>query len=382
MTRSFDYSARPGFALPSAIIVLVLLSTLIVGTLFVATEELRSGRSDVADQRALAAAEWALERAALGWDAQRNSALGIGERVELGVFTDEGDSVRAIATRVARRAVWIAARATSFDGRAIPARRVVGGSFRLVGPNVSLAAALTSGGTVTVVTGGVVSGRDSASTVVSARSCAGEPRADAAGVAVPDSAGACGATCATTPPVGVDGAPPVTLGPGANDPAFSTFGDESRASLAQRATVVLGAGTYVSRPVVVANACVVSDPLNWGDPSGESPCGDHFPVVHVRGDAVLAAGAVGQGVLLVDGDLTLEAGARFAGIVVVADDVVVRGPGADISGVVLAANADGVDGTRVEHGGAVRFGSCVARAASLGTARLERTPGRWWAELR
>ena len=57
------HADRGGFALPAAIMALVLLSALVAGALFVSTEELRAGRTDLADQRAMATAEWALERA-------------------------------------------------------------------------------------------------------------------------------------------------------------------------------------------------------------------------------------------------------------------------------------------------------------------------------
>ncbi|HEX6049577.1 MAG TPA: hypothetical protein VFZ21_09915 [Gemmatimonadaceae bacterium] len=374
--------ARRGVALPAAIFALVLLSTLIVGALFVATEELRAGRSDVADQRTLAAAEWALEHAVTRWDPRQNTALRVGDRTELLSFAHDGDSVRVVATRTQPRAVWLAARATSRDGRTIPARRVVGGSYRLVGPTVSPGAALTSGGRVTVTSGGLVVGVDAAATASSARVCGEAPPASVAAVAVPDSADVCGETCGATPPVGLEGDPLVANGPPAADPAFSTFGDDTRATLSRRAALVLEPGTYVTRPASDGTECVVSDPMNWGDPAGTSPCADHFPIVHVRGDAVLGPGSVGQGMLLADGGVTLEAGARFAGIVIATNAIVVRGPGAEISGLALAANADGAGATRLEDGGAIRYGGCVARAAVLGAARLARTPERWWAELR
>ena len=381
MKRPFARRRR-GFALPSAIFVLVLLSTLIVGALFVATEELRAGRGDVANQRTLAAAEWALEQAATGWDPHYNTALGVGEHAELFTFDDDGDSVRVVATRTQPRAVWLAARATSRDGRAIPARRVVGGSYRLVGPTIPAGAALTAGGRVTVTPGGVIAGLDEANTESSARVCGDEPAASIAAVAVPDSAAVCGATCDTTPPLGLEGDPLIIRGPIATDPSFTTFGDDTRTSLSQRATLVLEGGTYVTRPATDGAQCITSDPMNWGDPAATSPCAGHFPIVHVRGDAVVGPGSVGQGVLLVDGDVTFEANARFAGVVIATNAIVVRGAGAEISGIAIAANANGAGATRIEDGGAIRYGGCVARAAALGAARLARTPERWWAELR
>jgi len=378
---------RSGFVLPGAIIALVLLSTLVVGALFVATEELRAGRSDVADQRALTVAEHGIEQTIASWEAVRNTALVVGETVRDDVPpTADGDVVEVTMTRTQPRAVWIVAHAVARDGRPTPARRALGASLRLVGPSFTLRAALTAAGAVTVESGGVIDGQNGQNgtpAVVRAAWCAGESAASVAGVMAPDTARVCGAECTGGVPPGVFGVPAVAMEAlVSSDSVFRAFGDESRISLAARASVVLGAGTLTPRPVVSGAKCDVTVALNWGDPDGATPCADHYPIVWVRGDAVLAAGAMGQGILLVDGDVTIEAGARFAGVVVASDDVIVRGDGAEIVGATFAADADGADGTRVSDGGAIRFGRCAARAAMLGASRLVRTPGRWWAELR
>jgi hypothetical protein len=91
---------------------------------------------------------------------------------------------------------------------------------------------------------------------------------------------------------------------------------------------------------------------------------------------------VGQGVLLVDGSLRVEANARFAGVVVVSGNVVVDGLGAEIDGIVFALGNDGTNPSRVVNGGAIRYASCAVHRAVLGTARLTRTAGRSWVELR
>ena len=83
MMRARSNRRREGFALPAAIIAIVLLSALVAGALFVSTEELRSGRGDASDQRALTAAEWALDRAILAWDTQRNTAQALGSSATL-----------------------------------------------------------------------------------------------------------------------------------------------------------------------------------------------------------------------------------------------------------------------------------------------------------
>jgi hypothetical protein len=91
---------------------------------------------------------------------------------------------------------------------------------------------------------------------------------------------------------------------------------------------------------------------------------------------------VGQGILIVSGPLRVEANARFEGIVIASGGIDVDGAGAEINGAAFAGAADGAGGTRVSNGGAIRLATCALRRALLGTARLERAPGRWWAELR
>jgi Tfp pilus assembly protein PilV len=106
MMRARSNRRREGFALPAAIIAIVLLSALVAGALFVSTEELRSGRGDASDQRALTAAEWALDRAILAWDTQRNTAQALGSSATLvAAYAPPNDSVVVTATRVQRDAV-------------------------------------------------------------------------------------------------------------------------------------------------------------------------------------------------------------------------------------------------------------------------------------
>jgi hypothetical protein len=370
-----DRAGADGFALPAALLALVIIAALIAGALFMSAEELRAGRSDLASHRALAAAELALDRAIAGWDAQLNVGLRPGQvRVLAASADDRGDSTIVVATRVQDRAVWITSRATSSaDGRPIPARVTIAAAMRLLVPVLPLDAALSVGGAAVVV-GGTVDGRDTTSDA-----CAADAPRDVAGILAPDTARVCGPDCSTGVPAGVSGTPALAS-------RASLTSDSAGAltlnGLANRATMTLPGGELAPRPAVNGDRCVVDDPLNWGDPARAGPCADHYPVIRVTGDVVLGPGSVGQGLLLIDGSLTVSAGARFDGVVVARNDVRVAGAGAEISGVVLAGDVDGAGGSEVRDGGAIRFAGCVARRSLLAAARLTRAPERWWAELR
>jgi hypothetical protein len=375
---------RRGVALPTAVIALVLLSALVAGARVVSTEELHAGRGDVADQRALAAAEWALARAIGAWDPQRNTRDTVGRAV---IILDEApapnERVVVTATRVQRRSVWLSAEAMATgDGRAARARHAIAVSLRLAGVSVAEQAALTALGGVTVDRG-IIDGRDAGGSSDASGVCADDERADAAGIAVPDVSRVTCVDCASFSGGGVFGNPPIDSSvPPPGDSAAAGARAAWRGALDARATIDIAGGTLSTRPAVVNGECDRTDPLDWGDPSGATSCADYYPVIHVRGNATVAAGSVGQGVLLVDGTLRIEPSARFEGVVVVSGDVLVAGTGAEIVGVVVAADGGGAGTSLVSDGGAIRFGRCAVRRAVLGSARLERTPVRWWTELR
>ncbi|HEX5076353.1 MAG TPA: hypothetical protein VFW03_24275 [Gemmatimonadaceae bacterium] len=371
--------ARAGFALPVALFALVLVSALVAGALFVATEELRAGRGDSADQRALAAAEWALDRAILTWDSRRNVTQRVG-RVDT-LMTEYGppnDTTVVVATRVQGRAVWMAATATrGGDGRSIPARHTIAASLRLVTAPFPTPAALTSNGGV-VVDGGVVDGR-AGPTPVDSVNCT--ESASAAGIRVLDVSRVTCPSCGTSSGSGVFGLPPIDSG-GITDSTMATVVNATISSLAGRASVDLPGGTMTPRPTPGDAFCDLTDPYNWGDPGGSSACSNWLPVIHVRGSVVLAAGSVGQGILVADGSVRVEDGARFVGVVMARGDVAVRGLGAEIAGAVFAAPGSTQEVSRISDGGSIRFDPCAVQRASLSTARLVRTPERWWVELR
>jgi hypothetical protein len=379
MTRRLRNLPRAGFALPAALFAVVLVSAFVAGALFVATEELRTGREDGADQRALAAAEWALDRAILTWDSRRNITQPIGRTDTIAAqYGAPNDTAVVTATRVQRRAVWLVATATrGGDGRAIPARHTVAASLRLVTVRFPTTAALTSGGAV-VVDGGVVDGR-AAPALGDTADC--PESSSAAGIRVPDVSRVTCPTCATSSESGVFGLPPIDSS-GITDSTFAVVLNAMIASLVRRASIDLPGGTLTPRPTAGQASCDLADPLNWGDPGGTSPCGDWLPVIHVRGSVVLSAGAVGQGILVVDGSVRVESGARFVGMVIARGDVAVSGLDAEIAGAVFAAPGGSGAASRITDGGSIRFEPCAVQRASMMAARLVRTPERWWIELR
>lgn len=113
-------------------------------------------------------------------------------------------------------------------------------------------------------------------------------------------------------------------------------------------------GVFTPLPSVVAGACALDDPLNWGSPSlPEGPCGSHFPVKTTAGSSVVSGGE-GQGILYAAGDLQLTDGHRFVGVVLVAGNLMVDG-GARVEGFVRVAGS-----ARIAATADVRASGCGA----------------------
>ena len=389
---------RRGFALPVVLAALVLLTALVAGMLFIATEELRAGRTDVAEEQALAAAELALLQALAHPRLRGDSlaALAPGATIDLsgpsvsppGIGLDAPPSattrrveVVVRATRSSERLAWVVARSLiGGDGSPLAVRRTVAAAMRIMTPRFAPAAALTAGGSVTVTGDATVNGTDPAT---GGESCASLAAGEVAGVAVPDTMRVCDGICPTPGVPAIVGAPSRLADPAAADSAtYERFGAVTRDRLAASADIVLEGGAYAPSPKSLGDMCDRAEWSNWGDPSGSSPCADYYPVIRVRGDVTLESGSAGQGILIADGDVTFEGAARFVGVVVARDDLMLRGTGSAIVGAAFARDVDGRDATHIDLGAAVHYSRCAVHRAAVAASRLERVGGHWWAELR
>lgn len=133
--------------------------------------------------------------------------------------------------------------------------------------------------------------------------------------------------------------------------------------------------------------CDKTAPLNLGEPRRDAgsiiftPCYGYFPVVHGTGTQTkFAAGARGQGILLVDGDLELVGGFEWTGLIIVRGQMKVTGTGNKISGAILtesaAINTAGSIGGNAE----VTYSRCAIDRAVNGAASPAPV-SRGWAQL-
>jgi hypothetical protein len=81
---------------------------------------------------------------------------------------------------------------------------------------------------------------------------------------------------------------------------------------------------------------------NWGEPFGGTDdvvaCQPYFPIIYVNGNANIQGNGRGQGILIVNGDLQINGNFDFVGLILVRDDFNKGNGTARITGAIMAGN--------------------------------------------
>lgn len=341
--------ARPGgFALVAALLVLLGLSAVAAGGLFLAGTEASASRSHAGSVRALLAAE---ARMATFLDGRR------GVPPAAGIVLEDTPRARTSTRLEARRLlalgpdrdVWsVSVRGEFGSGRAV-ARHTISRlvHFRPV-PTRPAAALAALGGLEVEGEDASLDGRDPGS---SDPSCAGFGSGEVAG--------------AVTPPGGYRQA---AAGPLLAVGRPDTLGMDPPALLA---------GTGIDWPDLLA----YPEAFDIRLPGGVWPTDDGgWPAILADvGTLTLDASRSGRGLVVVRGDLSLRDGFRWDGTLLVGGRLVTDGA-VSVSGTVMAGLADGGSAgpSRIGAGPAVfRFDACAAARAGRTVAVPVAVPGTW-----
>lgn len=177
----------------------------------------------------------------------------------------------------------------------------------------------------------------------------------------------------------IDGDPPYEQVPYETPEEFMTFGEDDEAfgwdEMVASATHSLPGGnlSQVGPSHTGTGICDYSDPMNWGephrDPANEidgipfnyasTHCFNYLPIIHVSGDARMQGGGRGQGILLVDGNLDLRGGFEFYGMVLVRGRVETQGSGNRVVGSIRATGTTDLDSSDYVGGSILRYSSCA-----------------------
>lgn len=318
-----------GMALALTVFALVVVSALVAGTFYAATQEQRvsdNGRRSIA---ALGAAESGIDDVVTNWSPSVLNKKGM-YPTDSAVF---GSSASRITTPGGTGSYYgnvyrlngnlflvdVTGRdnssATQAQGIGIGGRERLGMLVKIQPINFNVSASLTTKNSVNLAGNATADGTDSPPP---AWSCP-PPGAALAGVSTSTSA-----TVTTNGNGTVAGNPPVQHDTGITT-KFAGI-DSIYAQLAARANITISGGNYKTDPSFTGTACKTTDQLNWGDGQNTTSCSTYFPIIHITGDVTLN-GDQGQGILLVDGNIAVQGSYQFFGITIAKGSISSAGGG-------------------------------------------------------
>jgi Tfp pilus assembly protein PilX len=399
--RAKGLRSRPGFAMMMALGALVIIAVLIAGSTYISLQETRLGQNQLLQARAMAAAEYGLNKIQADWDLTPNLTMANGASWPVppagpkGYSVAGGDTCNVRMTRLNNETFWLVAEGRAPASTSTTANRSavkrISAILRLRIPTIQANAAITAGGNVSVRGGADIYGGDSHPPEWASSECPGG-LANKPGVLVPP-----GNSVTTQGSSTVNGSPAWDTSSTAGNPdTYWGFGDENWETLTAMA---IQAGKYFPTGGTIGNAiepslsngsCNRALITNWGEPhrapaaGGETlvpECNNYFPIIYSHGDITLNGSGRGQGILLVEGNVTINGHFEWHGLIVVTNDIV-RGTGsAQVYGGVMARNEVKADESVISGTTEYRFSSCALERAMRGSAQVVQARDRAWAEL-
>ena len=378
-------SSRGGFALPAAVLALLVVGVLVTGGFFAAQQEQRIGIAGQNAQEALYMAERGINDALENWNGATYGLLTEFDSVPA-VYADTLDDghYRVEITKVSDWTYYLESTGTVTRGNSA-GNRQVGLIAKLRTASIEPPAALTTVGSLKLGGSSEVYGQDSIPGGWGGL-CDPSDLQDKPGVMIDD-----------LDNVETSGSRYIVSGdPAAAEDGTITsenllqFGELTWDDLVSLADIRIANNTTITQTAadsVLSGGswvCNTSNSNNWGAPlKPTSVCGNHFPVIYGEGILKINSNGYGQGILLVEDDLNLQGGFTFYGPVIVKGTLSTAGTGGHFNGGVIAANVN-LETTTVLGNALVQYSSCAVSRAILNSAsltRVEALAARSWVDL-
>jgi hypothetical protein len=397
---------RAGIGLPIALAAVVIVSSIIAGASFAATQSYRLDSNALVQERALAAAEQGQARIVRDWSAAWNSKAVGDTLLRTYAFTD-GSSASVVVTRLNVATFWVASDgAANQRVRQQNARRRTNLILRLNIPNLRIPGAISARDATRATGSGTMNGND-VNPLGWDCPATGAPAAAIAVDSLVDAgtAGTCaGGTCLTTTapsPYAADTLlrDTTTYGSGMNWDEWKSL---AGTSAGMTMDVSPGTGPHdglslngIAPTYNADGSCKTNDYYNWGDinrnPVLPGKCEGHFPVIYLRGDGANSYatinGGTGQGILIVDGNLQINGTFTFYGPIIVRGNFKTNGTstGVKITGGVMAGNffcnsTPTTPCNDITGNTSIQFSRCAILTAAQKNAKVVQA-SRPWADL-
>lgn len=397
--RTQHREPKQGFALPVALMAIVVIGALIAGAFFASTQENRVGRNSLAEQRAFAAAENGLAVVADTLSTlylTGTLAVGVPQTMVVKLRDSTGgtahtavDSVRV--TKLANDLVLLTSLGALNSGAA---KRQTSLILRFSVPTFSMPGALTVAGALTIGGSSQISGYDVPPPSWDTLAC---PPSDGGKAGIATQPGVevriSGAGCDSLKCVASPTSKQLQTTAAADTATYFKYGNTTWNDLVAAADITLPAGTYHPYPeqqlvggVMVCKSLDMR--LNWGEPLHDTlsatavkPCIRRYPIIYASGSIKLNAGSRGQGILLVNGDLSLSGGFEWAGPIILRGDLKTTGTNT-IRGSVSAANVDLDRESSIVIGNpTINYSNCAVQTAISAAVKPSPVRNRSWVEM-
>jgi hypothetical protein len=330
---TFVDSHRNGFALPAALLALILVGALVTGGLYAAMAEDETSANTEFSHVAFLAAEQGLDNL-LGTKNRIyfEDSVGVpGVADTLGPVSVNIDGVQAQYTVYVQR---LNTRVFKVDsegvvrggGRYAGARRRLAQVMRITFTSVPMDRAVSTQEGIRMRGLSGISGTD---TVPSTWTDCPAVGTQTAVVAVDSN------TIDIKGAAGITGSPALDEDATMDSASFSEYGDmvlDDLIAVAEKTYPANATINGMAPSLNVLGTCNKGDPSNWGDPLNPvGECHTYWPIIHSPGDLHVSNG-VGQGILIVEGDLDLTGNFEFYGLVFVYGSLTTAGTGNKILG--------------------------------------------------
>ena len=351
--RTPNLRSERGIALVAAIVALVVIGALVAGTFFVSSLEQKTAENSVDAAEAYQAAEAGIVKNVASWNTSNNSLATDASTTIAQDSVAKGTYFNVTISRL-NSSLFLLKSVGTRNGTTQSLAMVL----RTVTVNPSVGAAVTAKGNVSVGGNATINGTNT------------NPSGWSGCASAPDKGG-----IRTSGTVNTNGNPTISGSPSkiqndssVTDALFQNPFNQFKAIATMSLAGSSGSGNYTTYNNIAPSTtgsplkCNLNDTNNWGEPlrtgSYTSQCTTYSPIIYFGGNAKFVNGR-GQGILLVDGDLSIAGNFQWVGLVIAIGQVKTGNGTANVTGAIMANNADIGDQTSFSGTPVVSYSKCA-----------------------
>jgi Tfp pilus assembly protein PilX len=373
--RTPNLKNERGIALVVAIVALVVIGAIVAGTFFISSLEQKTAENSVDAAEAYQAAEAGIVKNVGNWDTGNNSLAVDGGTTIAQDSVAPGTYFNVTISRLNSSLFFLRSVGTRNS-----ATQTLAMVLRTITVNPNVNAAVTAKGNVSVGGNASIDGTNTTPTGWSG--CATAP--NMGGIR-------------TSGTVSTNGNPTIAGNPAriqndssVNDALFQSPFNQFKAMATMSLAGGNGNGNYVTYNGMTPSTsgsparCNRTDANNWGEPFRTGTyvpeCTTYSPIIYFDGNVKVTNGR-GQGILLIDGDFSIAGNFSWTGLVIAIGQVKTGNGTSNVTGAILANNADIGDQTSFSGTPVVSYSKCALDYVLNNSAIARPLAMRSWAQV-